>query len=62
MRRFYCSFKGRRVGAIGVFGQWHAYAEGKDEQEALLDLYERFEHITGLTMREVSTEPSPEIG
>lgn len=51
-KAYIAKFKGREVGAIGIFHQIQDVAFGDNEEEARLSLYDRFEHITGLTLKE----------
>ena len=44
------SFVGRAARALGVFYGIRTVAEGENEEEARLDLYRRWEHISGLKL------------
>lgn len=39
------TFTGRRVGAIGIFEQFHALRFGSSPEDAIKQLYDKFEHI-----------------
>jgi hypothetical protein len=48
--KYYATFKGRRVGAIGIFYNHSKVCEGRNEKEAILDLYKTHEHISNLKL------------
>jgi hypothetical protein len=48
--QYKATFTGREVGAIGKFYPITAVAKGKNEEEARLNLYEKWDHITGLKL------------
>lgn len=52
MQTYSATFIARRVGAgdTGIFYQIQTLVEGKDENEARLNLYSRFEHISELKL------------
>lgn len=52
-KAYLATFKGRQVGAIGIFHDIRDVTFGDNEEEARLSLYDRFEHISGLTLKEV---------
>jgi hypothetical protein len=43
-------FYGRAKGAIGISYPIHTTVEGKNRKQAELNLYDRFEHVHGLTL------------
>lgn len=47
---YYASFRGRQVGALGIFYDIHTLTEGEDGEEAQRNLYNRYEHISRLTL------------
>jgi len=52
MKTYKAKFKGREVGAIGIFYQIETEVQGKDEKDALLNLYEKYNHISFPTFTE----------
>ena len=46
---FRVSFVGRQVGAIGVTRQYHLTIRASGAEDALTNLYKRFEHISNFT-------------
>lgn len=48
------TFTGRKVGAIGIFYQITACRQAETEREALLALYDEFEHIHNPVCRKVA--------
>jgi len=54
MKTYRVTFKGREVGAIGIFYQITAIVQGNDEKEALLNLYEKYDHISFPVFTEVT--------
>lgn len=50
MKKFKLSFTGREVTAIGKVYRITATIEAKTEQAAILKLYEKYDHITALTV------------
>jgi hypothetical protein len=45
-------FTGRRVGAIGIFHEINAMRFGADEETAIRNLYDEYEHITNVRAKE----------
>ena len=45
-------FKGRKVGAEGIFYEIETIAKGKTIDEALLSLYDKYEHISNVRFDE----------
>ena len=45
-------FTGRKVNAIGIFYPIVTYCYGDNEEAARLDLYERYDHISGLKLEQ----------
>jgi hypothetical protein len=54
MKKYQFSFKGRQSGAIGIFYKISDTYEANNIHEALSLLYEDYEHIQGLTIKEGS--------
>jgi hypothetical protein len=52
-------FTGRLAGAIGIFHPITTTVEGDDPAAARLALYDRFEHITGLTLTPICGDVCP---
>lgn len=52
-RKFIATFHGRQVGAIGIRYGTSAPCQGTDENDAIRDLYNRWEHISDLVMTPV---------
>ena len=48
--QYQATFTGREVGAIGKFYPITATTQGDNEEQARLNLYDRYEHITGLKL------------
>lgn len=49
MKRFVFTFIGKERGALGVPASYNAPARGTDQAEALLALYNRFEHLQSVS-------------
>lgn len=56
MKTYQVTFRGREKGAIGIFYQITATVKGEDEKQALLNLYDKYEHISAPVMEEVKEE------
>lgn len=52
--KYLATFKGRKVGAIGITYYITASCEGDTKEAAILDLYKRYDHISQLTLTEVN--------
>lgn len=52
-KAYHAVFTGREVGAIGKFHKIDTVVGGENPKAARLNLYERFEHISGLKLEEV---------
>lgn len=52
MKRYTASFTGRKVGAIGITYYIQDWVEAENEEQAKLKLYDKYEHITGLNLRD----------
>lgn len=48
--RYRAEFNGRRVGAIGIMYDINTTCQGDNHEQAKLDLYNQFEHITKLKL------------
>ena len=46
MKTFTIQFSGRKAGAIGIFGNFEETVEANNKDEAILKLYDVYEHIT----------------
>ena len=55
MKTYEIQFIGRTVGAIGKFYPIRAQVFAADAEAAKLKLYDRFEHITGATVKEITS-------
>ena len=51
--KYKATFRGREAGAIGIMQDITTTTEGETPEAARLALYDRFEHITGLTLKPV---------
>ena len=54
MKTYTAKFTGREVNAIGIFYPITTTVQGENEEQARINLYERYEHIMGLTLTEKS--------
>lgn len=54
MRKFKLTFKGRKLGAIGTFSNFTVKQHADNPDEAGIALYDNFEHITELTVTEIT--------
>jgi hypothetical protein len=54
MKTYQAHFYGRKKGAIGIFYHISDTVQGNDEKEANLNLYDKYDHITGLTLKEIN--------
>jgi len=52
MKTYKITFHGREVGAIGIFYQITATVQAENEEGAKLKLYDNYEHISVLTIKE----------
>lgn len=55
MRTFIATFIGRKVGAIGMFYRITTTVQADSPSAARTKLYDTYEHVHGLTIREQST-------
>lgn len=46
MKTYDVVFKGREINAIGIFYTIHTTVKGNDEHDALMNLYEKYDHIS----------------
>jgi hypothetical protein len=46
MKEYTITFNGRKAGAIGIFYWITETVQAESEQEAVLKLYEKYDHIT----------------
>ena len=55
---YYCTFIGRRAGAIGITHHCREFVEAPDKEAARIKLYTTHEHIQGLSIVEAwSNQP-----
>lgn len=54
MKNYRALFNGRVRGAIGVFEYFDVMVEAENEEQARLRLYDKYDHIIGLTLVEKS--------
>jgi hypothetical protein len=54
MNTYKVKFRGREAGAIGIFYQIETTVQGKNEKDALLKLYEKYDHISFPRFEEVT--------
>lgn len=57
MNKYTFVFRGKRVGAIGAFGEFTVTVEAENETAARLKLYDTHEHITIWTVNGVKYRP-----
>jgi len=53
MKKYTASFVGRKKGAIGIFYNIKCTVKGENKEEAKMNLYETYEHLHHLSLREV---------
>ena len=53
MKTYQAKFTGRTLGAIGIFYKITTTAKGNTEAEARENLYQHYEHLSGLTLKEI---------
>lgn len=53
MKTYHAKFSGRKRNAIGLFYPVFVTIQAEDATEAKTKLYEAWEHISGLNLREV---------
>lgn len=49
-------FDGKKLGAIGISSRYQAVTRGETEGDMYRNLYDRFEHISGVSLVEISPE------
>lgn len=57
MNTYLLTFKGRKIGAIGITYRMQEIVKAKDEEAAWLSLYDRYEHITCRHARVMNSTP-----
>lgn len=57
--RYKAQFTGRTAGAIGISYPIATEVEAEDREGARLALYDRYEHIAGLTLKPVGDDHAP---
>lgn len=60
MKTYSARFTGRKVGVIGVFHEIETQVFAPDDKAARLALYDHFEHVTGLMLKEIESPFSAE--
>jgi hypothetical protein len=53
MKTYRARFSGRTKGAIGIFYHITDLVQGTDKKNAELNLYDKYEHISALTLTEL---------
>lgn len=53
MTTYRATFYGKNRGAIGIFLRFYTVVQGENEEQAHINLYERYDHIISLTLKEV---------
>ena len=56
MKDYTITFRGRTNGAIGKFSAYSTHIKATNENEAYTKLYDNYEHIHNLTIKEDNTE------
>jgi len=51
--KYIAKFRGRQSGAQGIVYDITAEVEGTDKEDARINLYEKYEHISFLKLKEV---------
>jgi hypothetical protein len=54
MKTYKVRFKGREINAIGIFYQIETTVQAENEKDALLKLYEKYDHISFPRFEEVT--------
>ena len=54
MKTYTARFTGRKVSAIGITYYIVTQVDGENEENAALNLYDRYEHISGLRLEDHS--------
>jgi len=52
MKTYKARFYGRTINAIGIFYWIEVEVQGENEEQARLNLYEKYDHISRLTLSE----------
>ena len=53
MKTYRATFYGRQLGAIGSFYPIYDFIDADNEEKARIKLYDKYDHITRLTLKEV---------
>jgi hypothetical protein len=53
MKTYKVTFIGREKGAIGIFYQITATVKGEDEKQALLNLYDNYDHVSSPNFKDI---------
>jgi hypothetical protein len=61
MNTYKARFYGRKRNAIGIFYFINAIVQGKDEKDALLNLYDNYEHIQNPTFTIINKGSNEEM-
>ena len=54
MKKYRAKFTGRELNAIGIFYEIDTVVLGKDEEDANINLHDRFEHIMHLELEAIN--------
>ena len=57
MKKYQANFTGREVGAIGIFYNISDTVKAENEEDVRLKLYDKYEHISQLTLKEIKEKP-----
>jgi hypothetical protein len=52
MRTYKFRFSGRLIGSIGKIGVVTCVVTGESQEDAMMKLYERYDHVTVISVRE----------
>ena len=52
-KEWVASFRGRENGAIGIVSSYIIHVQGKDKEEANINIYKTHEHLTHLHLEEI---------
>ncbi len=59
MNTYSILFKGRRINALGVMDIWHKQVKADTAENAVLSLYDNFEHITIVSLHNITILGEP---
>jgi len=55
MKTYHVKFWGREINAIGIMYNIETTIEGRDEREALTNLYEKYDHVSCPVFKEIKS-------